>query len=111
MQFLLRTVTSTCLYGDLLCKPLSYSAGKVREAIDRMDDEYIRSVLDFIASQKNASGLKTSFHIREHSSEALFQGNPNLALGSWINLPFYEADFGWGKSLYVGPGLLNMDGK
>ena len=52
-----------------------------------MDDEYIRSVLDFIASQKNASGLKTSFHIREHSSEALFLGNPNLALSSWINLP------------------------
>ena len=40
------TVTSICLYGDLLSKPLSYFAGKLREAIETVTDEYIRSNLD-----------------------------------------------------------------
>nr|POF10269.1 shikimate o-hydroxycinnamoyltransferase [Quercus suber] len=30
---------------------------------------------------------------------------------SWIGLSIYDADFGWGKPIYVGLGLLNMDGK
>ena len=105
------TVTSTCLYGDLLSKPLSYSAGKLREAIKTVTDEYIRSNLDFIASQKHVGGLRSSFHIRGLSTKAPFLGNPNLSLGSWMNLPVYDIDFGWGKPIYVGPGLLNMDGK
>ncbi|XP_030967791.1 spermidine hydroxycinnamoyl transferase-like [Quercus lobata] len=102
------TVTPICLYEDLLSRPLSYSAGKLREAIERMDDEYIRSALDFISSQKDVSGLRSNFHIQGYGP---FLGNPNIFLGSWIGLPIYDADFGWGKPIYVGPGLLNMDGK
>nr|POE78840.1 shikimate o-hydroxycinnamoyltransferase [Quercus suber] len=102
------TVTPICLYEDLLSRPLSYSAGKLREAIERMDDEYIRSALDFISSQKDVSGLRSNFHIQRYGT---FLGNPNIFLGSWIGLPIYDADFGWGKPIYVGPGLLNMDGK
>ncbi|KAL0012080.1 hypothetical protein SO802_007188 [Lithocarpus litseifolius] len=104
------TVTPICLYEELLSRPLSYSAGKLREAIERMDDEYIRSALDFISSQKDVSGLRSNFHIQGYS-EAPFLGNPNIFLGSWIGLPLYDADFGWGKPIYVGPVLLNMDGK
>ncbi|KAM3692094.1 hypothetical protein ACJW31_08G062400 [Castanea mollissima] len=106
----LGTVTPICLYKDLLSKPLSYSAGKLREATERMDDEYIRSALDFISSQKDVSGLRSNFQIQGYS-EAPFLGNPNISLGSWIGLPFYDADFGWGKPIYVGPAaLLHMDG-
>uniref|UniRef100_A0A2N9FUP4 Uncharacterized protein n=1 Tax=Fagus sylvatica TaxID=28930 RepID=A0A2N9FUP4_FAGSY len=104
------TVTSTCLYGDLLSNPLSYSVGKLREAIERMTDEYIRSAIDFITSQKHVGGLRSSFHIQGYT-QGPFLGNPNLSLTSWINLPIYDADFGWGKPVYVGPGSLNMDGK
>jgi shikimate O-hydroxycinnamoyltransferase len=32
-------VTSTCLYGELLSKPLSHAPGKLREAIERLTDE------------------------------------------------------------------------
>ena len=66
------TVTSTCLYGNLLSKPLSYSTGKLREAIETVIDEYIRSNLDFIASQKHVDGLRFIFHIRGLSTEARF---------------------------------------
>jgi shikimate O-hydroxycinnamoyltransferase len=29
-------------------------------------------------------------------------GNPNFNLTSWISMPIYEADFGWGKPIYFG---------
>ncbi|KAK7849081.1 hypothetical protein CFP56_003805 [Quercus suber] len=57
------TMTSKCLYGDLLSKPLSYSTRKLREAIETVTDEYTRSNLDFIASQKHVDGLRFSFRI------------------------------------------------
>ncbi|KAG6692853.1 hypothetical protein I3842_10G135100 [Carya illinoinensis] len=100
----LQTVTSPCVHGDLLSKPLSYAAGKLREAIERMTDEYIRSALD-------VSALRNNFHIRAYTKTPKFLGNPNVSIGSWINLPFYGMDYGWGKPIYVGPGLLNDDGK
>ncbi|XP_042944909.1 spermidine hydroxycinnamoyl transferase-like [Carya illinoinensis] len=107
----LQTVTSNCVHGDLLAKPLSFGAGKLREAIERMTDEYIRSALDFIASQENVIPLRSSFHIRAYTETPNFLGNPNVYIGCWINLPFYGIDYGWGKPIYVGPGLLNDDGK
>ncbi|KAB1223372.1 Heat shock cognate 70 kDa protein 2 [Morella rubra] len=96
-------VTSPCLCGDLLSKPLWYAARIIREAKEKMTDEYIRSALDFITSQEDVSPLRNNIHIRGYS-EAPFLGNPNISIGSWMNLPFYAADFGWGKPTYVGPG-------
>ncbi|XP_059462205.1 hydroxycinnamoyl-CoA:piscidic acid hydroxycinnamoyltransferase-like [Corylus avellana] len=104
------TMTSTCLYADLLSKPLSYASGKLREAIERVTDEYITSALDFITSQKDVAPLRKNFHIRGFT-EAPFLGNPNANIGSWISLPLYSVDFGWGKPVYVGPGILHSDGK
>jgi shikimate O-hydroxycinnamoyltransferase len=103
-------LTSTCLYADLLSKPLSYASGKLREAIEAVTDEYITSALDFIASQKDVGPLRKNFHIRGYT-EAPFLGNPNVYMGSWISLPLYNVDFGWGKPVYVGPGILHSDGK
>ncbi|XP_018817237.1 spermidine hydroxycinnamoyl transferase-like [Juglans regia] len=105
----LQTVTSKCVHGDLLAKPLSYAAGKLREAIERMTDEYIRSALDFIASQKDVGALRCGLHNGAHTNPPNYLGNPNASILSWINLPFYGMDYGWGKPIYVGPALINDD--
>ena len=39
------TVTPTCCVGDIISQPLSYAAQKIREAVDMLTDEYIRSQL------------------------------------------------------------------
>jgi shikimate O-hydroxycinnamoyltransferase len=93
-----------------LSKPLGFAAGKLREAIERVTDEYIKSILDFITSQKDVGHLRKNFHIRGYT-KAPFLGNPNVDIGSWISLPLYSVDFGWGKPVYVGPGILHSDGK
>lgn len=103
-------MTSTCLYGELLSKPLSFAAGVIRKATEGMTDEYIRSALDFMTSQENVGSLRINFHA-QGNIESSFPGNPNLVIASWIKLPFCGADFGWGKPLYVGPGMLTVEGK
>ncbi|KAJ7955562.1 spermidine hydroxycinnamoyl transferase-like [Quillaja saponaria] len=107
---ILRTVTPTRFFGDIVSNPLSYSAQSIRGAIETMTEEYLRSQLDFITSQKNVDWLRNSFQTLECMKQT-FYGNPNMAIGSWMSLPVYEANFGWGKPIYMGPASLNADGK
>ena len=94
---------STCHSGDIISNPLSYTAQRIREGIEILTDEYITSQRDFIASQPDVVSLRASFRA--------FLGTPNIHVVSWTSLPLYEADFGWGKPAYMGPGYLNEDGK
>ncbi|KAF7801461.1 cation/H(+) antiporter 15-like [Senna tora] len=98
--------TPPCCFNDVTEKPLGFVVGKVREAIEKMDDEYVRSALDYIDGQKDLNVLRDTFHA---SSSPL--GNPNLFLVGWTNFPFFEFDFGWGKPVFLGPGQLKDDGK
>ncbi|KAJ1390497.1 Transferase [Sesbania bispinosa] len=105
------SVTPTSFSGDIVSKPLSYGAQKIREAIEVLTDEYLRSAFDFIGSQKNVGWLRPSLN-NEGIVEAPFLGNPNLNIWSWIsNMPMYGPDFGWGKPIYMGPGAVKGDGK
>lgn len=45
------------------------------------------------------------------STQGAFLGNPNIAITSWIGLPLFGVDFGWGKEIYMGPGAIGHDGK
>ncbi|KAI4356001.1 hypothetical protein L6164_000055 [Bauhinia variegata] len=95
------TVTPECLSGDIISKTLSYAAEKVRESIETLTDEYIRSQFDFLTSDQ----LHKFGSVQDH-----FLGNPNLTIGCWTGIPIFEADFGWGKPIYVGLGALDGDG-
>ncbi|KAI3853791.1 hypothetical protein MKX03_027821 [Papaver bracteatum] len=43
--------TPIAVSGDLFSKPLTYAAGRIHDAILRMDDEYLRSALDYLELQ------------------------------------------------------------
>ncbi|KAJ7976403.1 spermidine hydroxycinnamoyl transferase-like [Quillaja saponaria] len=101
------TVTHTCQFNDLIDKPFSYAVCKIREAIEKMADEYVRSALDFIATQKDMNLVRTSFHYPEGYKD----GNPNLFIVSWMNFPNNDSDFGWGNPIYMDPGSINSQGK
>ncbi|XP_027352628.1 spermidine hydroxycinnamoyl transferase-like [Abrus precatorius] len=103
------TVTPTCSFDDIMHKPLSYAVGKLREAIERMNDEYVRSALDYIANLKDMHLLRNTFY--NSSGKGKFNGDPNLYVVGWTNFSYYDTDFGWGKPLCTLPGNVNSDGK
>ncbi|KAA8522841.1 hypothetical protein F0562_009264 [Nyssa sinensis] len=103
------TPLATSQAGELVSRPLGYAAGRIREAVEMITDEYVRSSLDFVRSQSDVTQFRT-FNTAGCTQGAFF-GNPNLEITSWMGLSNYNTDFGWGKEIYMGPGALGYDGK
>ncbi|KAF7154477.1 hypothetical protein RHSIM_Rhsim01G0027700 [Rhododendron simsii] len=95
------TATSLALSGDLRSKPLKSTAKKLRDALSRMDDDYLRSALDHLALQPDPTALVRGAHTFRC---------PNLNVVSWIRLPVHDADFGWGRPVHMGPAGVRFEG-
>lgn len=93
--------TSIALAGDLQLKPISYAANQVHNALVQMDNEYLRSAIDYLELQPDLSAL-----VRGPLSSA----SPNFWITSWVKLPTYSIDFGWGRPFYVGPAAIPYEG-
>ncbi|XP_058185850.1 spermidine hydroxycinnamoyl transferase-like [Rhododendron vialii] len=100
---------ATTTSGELLSKPLGYGCSKIREAIEKVTDEYIRSSLAYMKREKDLSKFRYSHVVG--STQGAFLGNPNIVITSWISLPFCGVDFGWGKEIYIAPGAIPFDGR
>ncbi|EPS67739.1 hypothetical protein M569_07035, partial [Genlisea aurea] len=96
------TATPLSVAGDVTGKPLRHSAAKIQEALWRMDDEYLRSALDYLELRR----LELKGLVRGRESFRC----PNLGIVSWIRLPVHEADFGWGKPVFMGPAGIGYEG-
>ncbi|KAL0287237.1 UNVERIFIED_CONTAM: Shikimate O-hydroxycinnamoyltransferase [Sesamum calycinum] len=88
-------ITLVAVSGELQSKPISYVAGKIHDMLVRMDDEYLRSALDYLEVQPDLIAL-----VRGADTFKC----PNLAITSWVGLPIHDADFGWGRPVFMGPG-------
>ncbi|KAM5583505.1 shikimate O-hydroxycinnamoyltransferase [Rosa sericea] len=95
---------ATAFAGDLISKPLSYAASCIHNAVVCMDDDYVRSELDYLELQQrhqDLSSLAHGTHVR----------CPNLGITSWFTLPLYDADFGWGRPSFMGRAGIPSEGK
>lgn len=95
------TGTVTSLSGDILSKPLVHTVERIHEAVKRMDDAYLRSALDFLEVQSDLTLFKRGAQTFKC---------PNLNIVSWIRLPTYDADFGWGRPMFMGPASVAFEG-
>ncbi|KAF8399853.1 hypothetical protein HHK36_015724 [Tetracentron sinense] len=66
--------------------------GVVRDAIRRIDGEYVRKL------QEGDEYMKNVIRMCEESSKGEVV---TLAFSSWCRFPFYQVDFGWGKPTWV----------
>ncbi|OAY52675.1 shikimate O-hydroxycinnamoyltransferase [Manihot esculenta] len=95
------TATPIAAAGDMQSKPTWYAAGKVHDALVRMDNDYLRSALDYLELQPDLSALVRGAHTFKC---------PNLGITSWVRLPIHDADFGWGRPIFMGPGGIPYEG-
>lgn len=66
-----------------------------------MNDEYLRSALDYLEVQEDVSKLVRG---------ARHFNSPNLGITSWARMPVYECDFGWGRPIFMGPCAIAYEG-
>ncbi|KAF7110763.1 hypothetical protein CFC21_110843 [Triticum aestivum] len=72
---------------------LVFVAGQISSAVRRMDDELVRSAIDFPSIDY--------FELTEMDSKPAPGCMPETELRviSWLGMPVYDVDFGWGKPL------------
>ncbi|ESW18242.1 hypothetical protein PHAVU_006G024700 [Phaseolus vulgaris] len=96
--------------GEILSNSLGRAAKKIREAIEVLTYEYISSQIDVIRGQDHVDKARALYFGANEGKDALFFGNPNLLITSWMRMPMHEADFGWGKAVYLGhAGVATQD--
>lgn len=95
------TATPIAAAGDLISKPLWYGASRIHDALARMDNDYLRSALDHLELQPDLKALVRGAHTFKC---------PNLGITSWARLPIHDADFGWGRPIFMGPGGIAYEG-
>lgn len=95
------TSTVTKLCGEIQSNPLKDTIEKIHEALKRMDDEYLRSALDLLEVQPDLTAMMRGANTFKC---------PNLNVVSWMKLPIHDADFGWGRPIYMGPASVVFEG-
>ncbi|MCO5568838.1 hypothetical protein L7F22_022539 [Adiantum nelumboides] len=95
------TASPVAQVGQLVGAPLADAARHIRRTVQVMDDEYLRSAVDYLELQPNLAEFSRGAHT--------FQ-TPNLGITSWMRLPIYGADFGWGPPLSMAPAGVPFEG-
>ncbi|URE23867.1 Transferase family [Musa troglodytarum] len=91
--------------GELVNRPLQFTAALVHEGIARLDDGYFRSFIDFASSEKvKEEGLVATAEVNERVT------SPNLEAHGWLRFPFRDVDFGGGNPFLFMPSYFPVEG-
>lgn len=80
---------SLCRAGELVENPLSYAVELVQKAVNMVNDNYMRSAIDYFEITRARPSLAAT-----------------LVITTWSRLSFHTTDFGWGEPLLSGPVAL-----
>ncbi|XP_047947024.1 spermidine hydroxycinnamoyl transferase-like [Salvia hispanica] len=95
--------------GSLVSEPIGAVARKLREAVEKVGDEGVRGYLEYLSKLEDVGRFRSLDN--EGRPKVAYYGNPNVVIISWVGLPLYGTDFGWGNEVHVGPGSVGFDGK
>ncbi|KAJ6349231.1 hypothetical protein OIU77_006754 [Salix suchowensis] len=82
---------------DLLSESFRCTVERIHREIKKMDDEYLRSALDYLEELGDLSSIPRG---------SIISACPNLSIVSWMRLPIYKANFGWGAPLLMRPATM-----
>ncbi|MCL7028458.1 hypothetical protein MKW94_014903 [Papaver nudicaule] len=85
--------------GYIVSEPLNYAVSLIHKTfMSSGNNGYLRSAIDFLELNP--------------SVRTIIKGKGcNFRLSTWVRLSMYEADFGWGKPVYMGPGVNRFVGR
>uniref|UniRef100_A0A1D1ZED2 Hydroxycinnamoyl-Coenzyme A shikimate/quinate hydroxycinnamoyltransferase n=1 Tax=Anthurium amnicola TaxID=1678845 RepID=A0A1D1ZED2_9ARAE len=95
------STVSEALAGAVTGDTVEQVVGRVRAALAKVDDAYVRSAVDYIEAQPVPE--------RRRRGGSTYS-SPNLNVNSWVQLPIYGADFGWGRPVFMGPARVLCEG-
>ncbi|URE20423.1 Transferase family [Musa troglodytarum] len=83
--------SATATVGEVLSSPFEFGADKIHGAIARLDDDYVRSLIDYMEVTDVSGSISGRWRL----------SGADLWVVSWLGLPTHGADFGWGKPMYM----------
>ncbi|KAK9749196.1 hypothetical protein RND81_02G108600 [Saponaria officinalis] len=86
--------------GDVIHQPIWYTANKIQESVEKIDDEYLRSSIDHLELRQGLPDPMMAHKIMY----------PDLKINSWVKFQFYKADFGWGPPKVVRTCEIKVEG-
>ncbi|TVU05739.1 hypothetical protein EJB05_48920 [Eragrostis curvula] len=94
--------------ADVLARPLGFTAQAIRDAVDRVDDAYVRSAVDYLEvldleSSDSENNSNNNNNKEAHGQAGQLMPESDMWLVSWLGMPMYDADFGWGAPRLVAP--------
>uniref|UniRef100_A0A0D9XDU8 Uncharacterized protein n=1 Tax=Leersia perrieri TaxID=77586 RepID=A0A0D9XDU8_9ORYZ len=72
-------------------------AERIKRAVSRVDDAFVRSVIDFLEVESEKGS---------QAARGQFMPETDLWVVSWLGMPIYDADFGWGRPGLVAPAQM-----
>ncbi|KAL9996704.1 putative quinate O-hydroxycinnamoyltransferase [Helianthus debilis subsp. tardiflorus] len=85
--------TAILTAGEIQSKPTWYAASIIHDAIAKMNNDYLKSVLDYLER-----------HLVHKPDVPSF--NDTIIVVSWVRLPVHNTDFGWGRPIFMGPARI-----
>ncbi|MQL91303.1 hypothetical protein Taro_023913 [Colocasia esculenta] len=80
--------------GAIVSESLECSANRIHEVTSSLGDEHVRSLVDLLEQRRQED-------FTELDSLVLRRPATSLYAVSWLGLPIFETDFGWGKPILV----------
>ncbi|KAK6274089.1 hypothetical protein POUND7_011172 [Theobroma cacao] len=94
--------SSISLSGNLQSEPFMNTIERIHGTLKRVDNEYLRSALDYLEKLPDVTTARREAHTAQC---------PNLSIINWMRLPVHDANFGWGRPIYMGPANVVHEGK
>ncbi|KAJ0090660.1 hypothetical protein Patl1_14611 [Pistacia atlantica] len=70
--------------------------------LGNVNDEYLKSALAYLKQHD-----RDQMTLKQRAPTSNF---PNLKIVSWLRMPVYDTDFGWGKPIYMGRATISLEG-
>ncbi|KAK1407146.1 hypothetical protein QVD17_38757 [Tagetes erecta] len=96
------TNNAMAIAGEIVSNPSWYAASKIREALARRTNDYLKSTIDYLEVQPDVVSLAGAT-IETYKTSG-------LAITTWAWLPIHDVDFGWGRPIFMGPGGIDVEG-